>query len=176
MNEINARLPSDRREFEYPFVADPRLAGLEVWQLFVGKWLLDMAEQHSLTPPPPQRTELPFRPPNANGEVAGPTTNSFSSRKIRQSSFLSTVHAIMCLHRLAPFNEPEGKVELSAPALRIAVRAMELVVQESAELVRIAMGREGWIDPAKAKTGLLRLIGDCQSSRLAHLLRTLISN
>lgn len=161
--EVNARLPSDRRAFEYPFVADERLSGLEVWQLFVGKWLLEMAEQHSSSPPPPQPTDLvpPSKIPTEEGGNISMGGNSFATRKIRQSPFLSTVHAIMCLNKLAPFSDPEGKIQLSAPALRLAVRAMELVVQGSAEKVRSSLGGDGRIEFEKAKTGLLRLVGDC---------------
>lgn len=72
----------------------------------------------------------------------------------------------MCLHRLAPFNEWQGNLELSAPGLRLALRSMQILVSESAQEVEdsIRSGEDaaGRIDAAQAKTGLMRLIGDCE--------------
>lgn len=91
---------------------------------------------------------------------ASPTPRN-GTKDVQPSMFLSCVHAIMAVHRLAPFDEPSSSVELEAPALKLALRAMELVVNASMERVRKAVvDGGGRVPPDEAKNGLLRLVGD----------------
>lgn len=132
--------PRESTAFRLPlFVADGRLGHSSVFNLHVSNWLIGMAEQH-------------VSPTSRNG-----------AKDVQHSAFLSCVHAIMAVHRLAPFDEPSpsNSVELEAPALRLALRAMELVVRASMERVRKAVAEGGGrVSPDEAKNGLLRLVGD----------------
>lgn len=146
--EVNARPPGEHRTFEYPLVADARLANLGVFSVMVAKWLVQTAEEHAA----PETA--------ARRRAATPS----SGRAAVPSVFLSCVHAIMALHKLAPFDQPSESVVLSAAGLRLSIRAIELLISGSREKV-FESTREGngKVLPDSAKTGLLRLLGDGES-------------
>ncbi|KAL8291847.1 hypothetical protein RQP46_002105 [Phenoliferia psychrophenolica] len=129
--EVNARPPGDSRTFEYPLVADARLANLSIFTVMVAKWLVQTAEEH-----------------------VAPETAATRRRAATSAS-----------GRVAP---SEGVV-VSAAGLRLAIRAIELLVEGSRPKVLQAIqdGGNGKVLPESAKTGLLRLLGDA----LPHCLR-----
>lgn len=136
------------RPFEYPLVADSRLASQGEFNVQVAKWLVQTAEDH------------------ASPETAAKrkTETSSTGKPVVPSIFLSCVHAIMALHRLAPFNQPSKTVVLSAGGLKLSLRAIELLVSGTREKIQSAMHEgNGKVLPDTVKTGLLRLLGDGKS-------------
>jgi hypothetical protein len=117
-----------------------------------------------------------------------------SSTAVPRDDELSIIHAITALHRLSPFESAAmtstatnatspiagtlipgpGSIDLDAAGLRLAIRAMELVVRGSGGLVRDALLQGegpsvGVIDPKLSRNGMLKLVGECEfrSSRRA---------
>lgn len=143
---------------EYPMIVDHRVASSSgVWSLFITQWLVQMADQHAA------------RPSSIGSESE--TGAAHPSRAVPRNAFLSVSHAIMALNQLTPFSSSDGsfkeEIKLEAGGLRLAIQAMELLAKGSKETVRDVFNRGGASDSGQiresyCKTGLLRLIGDCE--------------
>jgi hypothetical protein len=156
-------------------LTDPTSTQSGLGSLFVAQWLVQIAEEHA-------------------GLLAGSPANSpdhlvefESSIAVPRDDELSIIHAITALHRLSPLESgamtstavnatspiagillpAPGSIDLDAAGLRLAIRAMELVLRGSRELVRDALLQGGGpsagvIDPKLSRNGMLKLVGECK--------------
>ncbi|KAM0754474.1 hypothetical protein T439DRAFT_114772 [Meredithblackwellia eburnea MCA 4105] len=122
------------------------------FSVLVAQWLIQQAEQHASPHPAVRRRSATLT----------------SAKEGSSSLFLSCVNAIMALHRLAPFDQPFQNLVISAPGLKLSIRAIELLVHGSEKRVNSALANGGGrVLPDTAKFGLLRMLGDA----LPHCLR-----
>ncbi|KAI5477328.1 uroporphyrinogen decarboxylase [Pseudohyphozyma bogoriensis] len=94
-----------------------------------------------------------------NFSSAGATVSD--ERPPRGRAYLDSMTEDATLHRLAPFNKRADDMNLSAPALLLAIKAMEIICFESVGQVLAVLAKANRATlPDEAKTGLLRLVGD----------------